>query len=114
VNDDPRILPQFPGELAVADIDGMYAFGAARQQHIGEAAGRGTNIERDLIPNLDREMIECVGELEAAARDPGMIAPFEREGCVRGKLFAGFVNAVLAAAHQAGEDQRLRLRAGLR
>ena len=39
VNNDPRIHAQLPGELAVADIDGMDALGAPRQQHIGKAAG---------------------------------------------------------------------------
>ena len=43
-----------------------------------------------------------------------MTAPFERERRVCRELFAGFIDAPLAAAHQAGEDQRLRLCPALR
>ena len=85
VDDDARILPQLPGELAVADIDRIDPRGAARQQHVGEAAGRGADIEGDLSVDRDREMIERVSQLDAAPRDPRMIASLERERRIRGE-----------------------------
>ena len=74
MDDDARVLAQFPGELAAPDIDRVDPRGAARQQHIGKAAGRGADIERDSAGRIDREMVERVRELEAAARHPGMVA----------------------------------------
>ena len=58
VHDDARILAQLPGELAAPDIDGVDPAGAASQQHIGKAAGRGADVERDRARNVDREMVE--------------------------------------------------------
>ena len=61
-HDDARVLAQLPGELAVADIDGVDLPRAARQQHIGEAAGRGADIERD-PSGVDAEMVEPCSSL---------------------------------------------------
>ena len=73
VDDDARILPQFPGELAMSDIDGVNPRRAARQQHVGKAAGRGADVEGRLAIDRDPEMIEGMGELDAPARHPGMV-----------------------------------------
>ena len=113
VDDDPRILAQLPGELAMTDIDGVNPPGTAIEQHLGEAAGRGADVEGDAPVDYDPEVIESVGEFDAAPRDPGMIAPLESERRFCCELFAGFVDAPFAAADQAGEDQRLRLGAAL-
>ena len=40
---------------------------AAREQHLGKAAGRGADIERDGADRIDAEMIEPMGKLDAAA-----------------------------------------------
>ena len=98
----------------MSDIDGVNPSRTTRQQHLGEAARRGANIERDMVPDLDREMIERVGELDPATRDPGMIALLERERHVGAELVAGLVDAPLSAADQAGQDQCLRLCPALR
>src|SRR5262249_55062396 len=105
---NPGILAQLPGELAMTDIDGVRLPDAARQQHLGEAAGRGPDIERDVSLDLDREVVKRVDELDAAARHPGMISALERKRGVGRELFTGFVDAPLAKADQAGKDQRLR------
>ena len=44
---DPLVLAQFPGELTAPDIDRVDPGGTARQQHVGETAGRGADVERD-------------------------------------------------------------------
>ena len=46
-HDDARIGAQRPVELAVADVERDHARRAALQQHVGEAAGRGADVERD-------------------------------------------------------------------
>ena len=38
VDNDARILPQFPGELTVPDIDGVDAHGPEGQEHVGKSA----------------------------------------------------------------------------
>ena len=64
---DARIVAQLPGELAVADIDRMYLRRAMRQQHIGEAAGGGADVEADPPGRRQAEMAQRVVELQPAA-----------------------------------------------
>ena len=47
---DARIAADLPVELAVADVERDDARGAALQQHVGEAAGRGADVERRRVP----------------------------------------------------------------
>jgi hypothetical protein len=108
VGDDAWILPQFPGELTVSDIDGVDTAGAARQQHVGKAAGRCADIESRLAVGDDPEMVEGVGELNAPARDPGMGVPLDGERRIRWKLLARLVDPPPGAADNPGEDQGLR------
>ena len=79
VNNDPRVLPQLPGELTVTNIDGMDPPRTAIEQDLGKAARRGADIERNSPLDDDPEVVERVGELDTAARHPGMIAPLEHE-----------------------------------
>ena len=41
-----RVLPQLPVQLPVADVQGDDVARAALQQHVGEAAGRRADVER--------------------------------------------------------------------
>src|SRR5690348_8162777 len=109
VDDDPRVLPQLPGELAVTDIDGVDALGTTGQQHVGEAAGRSPDIKRDLVVDRDVEMIERVYELDPAAGNPRMVASLERQRRIRGEALAGLIYPAPGAADEPGEDQRLGL-----
>ena len=59
-------------QLPMPDIDRVDAPCAAREQHLGEAAGRGADIEADAASRIEAEMIERGRELHAAARHPGM------------------------------------------
>ena len=58
---------------------------------------------------IDAEMVERVGELDAAARHPGMVAAAQLERRIGGKAGAGLVEPPLAAPDRAGQNQRLRL-----
>src|SRR5882724_1498612 len=83
-HDNARVLAQLPGQLPVSDIDGVDLGGAARQQHVGEAAGRGADVEPDAAGRVDGEMIEGMRELQAAARDPRMVLAAQLERLVAG------------------------------
>src|SRR5437868_3231589 len=72
-DDDARILADRPRELAVADIDGVDPRGAAAEQDVREAAGRGADVERDGAGGIDREVVQALDQLEGAARDVGVI-----------------------------------------
>src|SRR5216683_2970529 len=50
-----------------------------------------------------------MGELNAAARDPGVISPLEHERRVRHELFSGLIDPPPGHADETCEDQRLRL-----
>ncbi len=66
---DARIAAERLGQLAAADIEGVDAGGAALQQDVGEAAGRGADIERDQPPRIDLERVERGRQLVTAAAD---------------------------------------------
>ena len=68
-DNDARIIAQFPGELAATDIDRVDLGGAMLQEAIGESAGRGSKIERDVVLYVDSEFFEGVLQLESAAAD---------------------------------------------
>src|SRR5215472_18619087 len=55
-------------------------------------------------------MVERMDQLEAAARNPRMITPLERQRQIGRELFSRFVDAPSVAADETREDQRLRLR----
>ena len=81
-DDDPWVLPQLPRELPVTDIDGVNPSNAAIEQHVGKAASRSADIERNHSLDRDSEVVERVGELNAAARHPGVIASLQHENSV--------------------------------
>ena len=63
-------LRNLPVQLAVADVEGDHVPRAALQQHVGEAAGRGADIDAEPAGHVDREHVERVRQLDAAAADP--------------------------------------------
>jgi hypothetical protein len=56
-------------ELAVADIERADARRAGLEEAVGEAAGRGSDVQAVLSLDIDGEGRERIGELLAAARD---------------------------------------------
>jgi len=63
------VAANFPMQLVVPDIEGMHARRAALEEAIGEAAGRGADIEAHAAGGIDSEGVERRFELEAAAAD---------------------------------------------
>ena len=100
--------PQPGVKLAVADVERDHASGAALQETVGEAAGRGAEVEAVLPRGIDPERVERVRELLAAARDEPR-RPLDVELGVVRDLRA----RLLEAGHEPGEDERLRLGAAL-
>ena len=77
-DDHARVVAQRPVDLPVADVERDDARGAALQQHVGEAAGRGADVERLAPVDGDAEGVERVRELEPAAADVRMIGREQR------------------------------------
>ena len=109
MHDDARVLPQLPGELSAPDIDRVHPRRAPCQQHIGKAPGRGTDVKRDKPGRIEREMVERMRELEAAARHPGVVAAGDGQLGIFGKAHARLVDAPPRRRDEPGEDQRLCL-----
>ena len=64
---DSRVRAQSRVKLPAPDIDRIDAAGAARDQHVGKAAGRGADIKADVAFRIEAEMIERGGQLHATA-----------------------------------------------
>ena len=64
-------LAELGVKLVAPDIDGEDAGSAALEQHLGEASGRGANIERDEALRVEAEGVQRRCELEPAAGDEG-------------------------------------------
>ncbi len=105
--DHPWVLAQRPVELAAADVHRMDAQRAALQERVGEAAGRGADIERDASANVDAQIVERARELGAAARYVAR-ASLDADGDVVGDERRRTVRRLTFDAHGAGHDERLR------
>jgi hypothetical protein len=65
----PRVLPDFPGQLAIGNIDGMNLPGLVLQEAIGKASGRCTYIKTGETGGGNMELAECLFEFQAASRN---------------------------------------------
>src|SRR5262252_10580292 len=65
----PRTQPGM--QLIATDIDRVDASRAAFDQDLGEAAGRGADVEAHLAGDVECQTVERMRELDAAARHPG-------------------------------------------
>ena len=65
----PRVFAQAHVDLAVGDVDRGDPRRAALQQAVGEAAGRGADVEAVAPGDVDPERLQRVLQLGAAARD---------------------------------------------
>ena len=109
----PRVLPQRPGELPMAHIHRMHPRRAARQQHIREAAGGGADVEALAPLGREAEVVEAVGELHPAARDPRVVLAAQLERSALGHQVAGLVDAPLPDEDEPCHDEGLGAGAGV-
>src|SRR6185295_8044485 len=77
------------------------------EQHVGEAPGGAPDVHRRHPGRIKREVIECMGELYSAARDPGVVASSDLDRTSGLNLLAGLGDLLFTAEHQPGKDQRL-------
>src|SRR5882757_425203 len=91
-------------QLAVADVDGENDAGAVRQQHLGEAAGGGADVEADMAFDIDRILFQRAGELDAAAGYPG-VGGLRGNLRVRSDRLRCLQNLLAAGDHEAGLDR---------
>ena len=105
----PRVGGKARVQLPMADVDRDHASCAPRKQHIGEAAGRGADVEAGEARRVESECVERGGELHAAARSPGMRrGGFDRG--VPGDLVGGLFERDAANADEPRRDRSLRAR----
>ena len=106
---DARVRREARIELSVTDIDGDDLRRAAREQNVGEASGRGADVEADEAPRIEREGVERGGKLDPAARRPG-VGRLGLDRRVVGHLFRGLLERDPADADQPGRDRGLSAR----
>ena len=103
---DARVRRETRIELSVTDIDRDDLGRAARKQDVGEASGRGAEVEADEASRIEREGVERGGKLDPAPRRPGVgRLGFDRR--VAGNLFRGLLERDPANANQSGRDRGL-------
>ena len=105
---DALVGAQRPVQLAVGDVERDDVRGAALQQAVGEAAGRGADVQAAAPGGVDARRVERVGELDPAARDEAR-ALVDGHLDVLGDDLARLGRALAAAAaqaHLAGHDRR--------
>src|ERR1700693_2896083 len=95
-------------ELGVTNVERNHARGDALQEHIGEPARRGSDIETVAPRNLDPERVESVRELLAAPRDVWR-RPLDDKVDRILDLFPG----LRVTGDETGNDVRLRRRAAV-
>src|SRR4029077_19733223 len=62
-----RIVPQFPSQLTMTNVDREYFRRAALQQEIGKSPRRRANVERGLSLNIDSKKVERTAKFRRAA-----------------------------------------------
>ena len=109
----PLVLAQRPVELSAADVDRGDPGGAALEQAVGEAAGRGADVEAVEAADVDPEGVEGGVELEPAAGDESA-ALLDLDPLVGGDQLPRLRRPLAAAADpdEAGADRARRRGAG--
>ena len=107
--DDAVISPQFPGQLAIADVDGKDLGRAALEGAVREAACRGANIHHGLTRQVDGKRFHGLFQFQAAPADIGNGIALNGNIYVDGQLRARLIDALVVDEDQAGHDGRLGL-----
>ena len=92
----------------MADVERDDARGAALQQHVGEAAGGGADVERLAAGDVDAEGVERVRELEPAAADVRVVRRGSATSASASTSVPAFVTDLAVDRDLAGQDQRAR------
>src|SRR5579872_7471663 len=68
-HDDSLVLAKLPGKLAVSDVERVHPLRAGLEKHVGEAAGRRTDVERHGAACFDLEHPQRLLQFQAASAD---------------------------------------------
>jgi len=102
----PRIVPQPPVQLPVADIDRINPVGAVLQQAVGESAGRGPDVGAHPSGRLQPELLE--GRLQLLTTPGDEAGGGDHFDCrVRGHPGRGLQHELSLQPHLAGHDHPL-------
>ena len=104
VDDHPRVGAQPLVEQAVADVDRVHPRRAALEEAVGEAAGRGADIEADETRGIDGEGLQGRRQLVPAAGDVRLACP-HIDGCLRPHRGTRLVGALPVDRHPPGHDR---------
>src|SRR5262249_5855165 len=110
---DSAVLPQFPIQLPIPDINRDDAGRATLQQTIGKSACRSADVETDSVSRFDSEMVKRRDQFHTAPTD-------KRQRLLDGQLdvnrnqMSGLVQSLLTAEDLPRKNQRLRLCASVR
>ena len=106
-HNNTRIVPDFPCQLAVADIHRVHFGGAALQKTIGESASRCADVQRNLIANTNIETIESAFQFQCAST--GIARSLrDRNFCIGRDQVGGFRNCMVPCSHFARHDRAPR------
>ena len=94
-------------QLPASDVDREHNAGAVGEQDFREAAGRGADVETDVILDVDRVLLERARELDAAARDKGMGRLRLQDGVGSDRL-GSLQNLLVIGRDETGFDRRAR------
>ena len=108
VDDHAVVAAQFPRQLVGADVDRIDLRRALGQQHIGEPAGRASDVERHRAGHVEPEMLQPMRQLDPAARHPRMIAALDGQQRIVGEQVPRLRHPPVTNKHIPRQDQRLR------
>ena len=103
-----RVAAQLPIELAVADVEGDHAPRAALEEHVGESARRGADVQPEPFAHVDAKDVQRMGELDPASADVLMIGTVNRHLGVGGNVGPRFGDREPVDSDLAGQDQGAR------
>ena len=100
-----RVVAQFPGELAVAHIDGVDLPGPLLQQAVRETSRRGAHVEGRKPVDPDAKGVQGPLELHAAAAHVGVILAPDPDSRTLGNEGSRLVDGLLVDKHRARQDK---------
>ena len=106
---DAFVGPQFPGELAVADVDRVHLHGAVLQHAVGEASGGGADVHADLALQCEAEFVHRLFQLEPAAADIGHLFAPDFDDIVLRDIGARLQLFLAVDINRSGHDEGLGL-----
>src|ERR1700744_2456053 len=100
-------------QLPMPDVDGENHAGAVGEQHLGEPAGRGANVETDVILDVYRGLLQRTRKLDAASGDKRVRRLGPRPGIESDRL-GRLDDRSIIRRHETGVDRGARPRAAFK